>query len=126
MAALIEALNVQIDVLAAEVEQLFDQHAAAVIYRSQPGVASKLGPPLLGEFGEDPHRYVSAKARKSYAGTGPITRQSGRERATQTTSPARYVSSSSASSSTPSSSSSSAAGGTRTAVTHHARTVEAM
>jgi transposase IS116/IS110/IS902 family protein len=29
------------------------------------------------EFGDDPQRYVSAKARKAYAGTAPITRASG-------------------------------------------------
>ncbi len=39
-----------------------------------------LGPRLLGEFGDDPHRYAGAKARKNYAGTSPITRQSGRRR----------------------------------------------
>jgi hypothetical protein len=32
---------------------------------------------VLGEFGDDPHRYLDAKARKSYAGTAPITRASG-------------------------------------------------
>jgi hypothetical protein len=71
MVALIAAtaLNGQIDALAVEVERQFDQHPAAVIYRSQPGIASKLGPRLLGEFGDDPHRYASAKARKNYAGT---------------------------------------------------------
>jgi Transposase IS116/IS110/IS902 family len=69
-----------VNVVGAEFERYFDQHPAAVIYRSQPGVASKLGPRLLGEFGDDPHRYTSAKARKNYAGTSPITRQSGRKR----------------------------------------------
>ncbi len=29
------------------------------------------------EFGDDPDRYASAKARKAYAGTAPITRASG-------------------------------------------------
>ncbi len=80
MVAMIAALNGQIDVLGVEVERRFDQHPEAVIYRSQPGVAAKLGPRLLGEFGDDPHRYASAKARKNYAGTSPITRQSGRKR----------------------------------------------
>jgi hypothetical protein len=65
---------------AAEVERQFDQHPAARIYRSQPGVASKLGPWLLGESGDDPRRYASAKARTNYAGTTPITRQSGSKR----------------------------------------------
>ena len=33
---------------------------------------------MLAEFGDDPHRYRDAKARKNYAGTSPITRASGR------------------------------------------------
>ena len=32
---------------------------------------------MLAEFGDDPNRYVSAKSRKNYAGTSPITRASG-------------------------------------------------
>jgi Transposase IS116/IS110/IS902 family len=32
---------------------------------------------VLAEFGDDPQRYISAKARKAYAGTAPITRASG-------------------------------------------------
>jgi hypothetical protein len=32
---------------------------------------------MLAEFGDDPDRSVSAKARMAYAGTAPITRASG-------------------------------------------------
>jgi transposase len=32
---------------------------------------------VLAEFGDDPHRFSDAKARKNYAGTSPITRASG-------------------------------------------------
>ena len=32
---------------------------------------------VLAELGDDPDRYASAKARKAYAGTAPITRASG-------------------------------------------------
>ena len=35
---------------------------------------------MLAEFGDDPHRYADAKARKNYAGTSPITRQSGKQK----------------------------------------------
>ena len=35
---------------------------------------------MLAEFGDDPHRYTDAKARKNYAGTSPITRASGTRR----------------------------------------------
>jgi len=40
--------------------------------------AVTLAPALLGdEFGDDPHRYRDAKARKNYASTSPITQASG-------------------------------------------------
>jgi hypothetical protein len=35
---------------------------------------------VLGEFGDDPHRYHDARARKNYAGTSPITRASGNKK----------------------------------------------
>jgi len=39
-----------------------------------------LGARVLAEFGDDPQRYASAKARKNYAGTSPITRASGKKK----------------------------------------------
>jgi Transposase IS116/IS110/IS902 family len=36
-----------------------------------------LGARVLGEFGDAPHRYASAKGRKAFAGTAPVTRSSG-------------------------------------------------
>lgn len=56
----------------------FSRHPDAEIYLSQPGVGLTIGPRLLGEFGDDPSRYRSAKARKNAAQTSPITRQSGK------------------------------------------------
>ena len=35
---------------------------------------------MLGEFGDDPGRYESGKARKNYGGTSPITRASGKKK----------------------------------------------
>jgi hypothetical protein len=35
---------------------------------------------VLAEFGDDPHRYASAKNRKNYAGTSPVTRASGKKK----------------------------------------------
>ena len=75
--AIIEALNTQIDQMGVVVESHFGQHPDAEIYASQPGLGVILAARVLGEFGDDPHRYIDAKARKSYAGTAPITRASG-------------------------------------------------
>jgi transposase len=58
----------------------FEQHPSAEILRSLPGLGLVLGARVLAEFGDDPHRYADAKARKNYAGTAPITRASGKSR----------------------------------------------
>jgi len=57
----------------------FGRHRDAEIYTSLPGLAVVLGARVLGEFGDDPHRYADAKARKAYAGTAPITGASGKK-----------------------------------------------
>ena len=61
-------------------EEHFRRHPDAEIYLSQPGLGRILGARVLGEFGDDPHRYASAKARKNYAATSPVTRQSGKKK----------------------------------------------
>jgi transposase len=78
--AVITVLNEQVKVLESEVEAVFGRHPDAEIYLSQPGLGSVLGARVLGEFGDDPHRYATGKARKNYAGTSPITRASGKKK----------------------------------------------
>ena len=58
----------------------FGRHRDAEIYASQPRLGAILASRVLGEFGDDPHRFVDAKARKNYAGTAPITRASGKKK----------------------------------------------
>ena len=70
----------QIATLEGELEASFGQHPAAEIVLSQPGLGTILGARVLAEFGDDPDRYATAKARKNYAGTTPITRASGTRR----------------------------------------------
>ena len=48
--------------------------------RSQPGLGPVLAARVLAEFGDDPHRYADARARRNYAATSPITRASGTRR----------------------------------------------
>jgi transposase len=78
---IIAELNHQIDELGAALEDRFEQHPDADIYLSQPGLGDVLGARVLGEFGDDPDRYATAKSRKNYAGTSPRTIASGTKRA---------------------------------------------
>ncbi len=82
LAAVLVTLNEQIAVMQEQVEAYFGQHPAAEVILSQPGLGLVLGAWVLAEFGDDPHRYASAKARKNYAGTSPITRASGKKKTT--------------------------------------------
>jgi transposase len=78
--ALIRALNNQIDELGEVVAGYFGRHRDADIYASQPGLGTILSARIMAEFGDDPHRFADARARKNYAGTAPITRASGRRK----------------------------------------------
>jgi transposase len=78
--AVLVTLNEQVRTLQGQVEDHFGQHPAAEIIVSQPGLGPILGARVLAEFGDDPARYFTAKDRKNYAGTSPITRASGRKK----------------------------------------------
>ncbi len=78
--AVITAVSEQVKILQGQVEAHFGRHPDAEIYLSQPGLGAILGGRVLGEFGDDPHRYTDARARKNYAATSPITRASGKKK----------------------------------------------
>lgn len=80
--AVLTVLNAEIKTLAEQVDAHFGQHPAAEIMLTQPGLGTILGARVLAEFGDDPTRYATAKARKNYAGTSPITRASGKKKVT--------------------------------------------
>ena len=78
--AVLQTLNAEIRTLDGEVEAHFGQHPDAEVYLSQPGIGVILGARVLAEFGDAAGRYADAKSRKNYAGTAPITRQSGKSK----------------------------------------------
>jgi transposase len=80
LTVIIAALNGEIAKMERQVTACFRRHPDAAIYLSQPGTGEILGARQLGEFGDDPHRYASARARKNYASTSPVTRQSGKKK----------------------------------------------
>ena len=77
----ITGLNTAIAELETELASSFEQHPDADIYLSLPGLGDVLGARVLGEFGDDPDRYASAKSRRNYAGTSPLTIASGTKHA---------------------------------------------
>jgi transposase len=85
--AILTVLGSEITIMEEQVEAYFGQHPDADVYLSQPGLGVVLGARVLAEFGDDTNRYADAKARKNYAGTSPITRQSGKKKLVL----ARYV-----------------------------------
>ena len=85
--AILTTLNTQIELMEEQVGTHFGRHPDVEVYLSQPGLGAVLGARVLAEFGDDKNRYTDARARKNYAGTSPITRQSGKRKTVL----ARYV-----------------------------------
>ncbi len=81
MVGIINELNHQVADLEVELATHFETHPDADIYLSLPGLGVILGARVLGELGDDPNRFTTAKCRKNYAGTSPLTIASGRKRA---------------------------------------------
>ena len=96
-ARLIIALNEQIAAMEGRVKAHLLKHPDAEIYLSMPGIAEITGARVLAEFGDDPTRYASAKARKTTP--APVPSPAPRARAT----PSRPATSATTASPTPSS-----------------------
>jgi transposase len=87
LVSVITTFNAEVAAMERQVQACFGQTRDAEIYLSQPGLGPILAARVLGEFGEDKHRYATAKHRKNYAGTSPITRASGKKKTVL----ARYI-----------------------------------
>jgi transposase len=59
-------------------ELVFQQHPAAQIISSFPGLGPLTGARVLAEIGDDPARFETARDLKAYAGAAPVTRASGK------------------------------------------------
>lgn len=59
-------------------ELVFQQHPAAAIITSFPGLGPLSGARVLAEIGDDPDRFETARDLKAYAGAAPVTRASGK------------------------------------------------
>jgi transposase len=74
---MIRELNAQMTTLEQELTKSFELHPDAELYLSLPGLGFVLGARVIGEFGDDPNRYLDAKGRRAYSGMAPITKASG-------------------------------------------------
>ena len=72
------AMAKSVEDLQAELSREFDQHPLAPILRSAPGLGPVLAARVLAEIGYDATRFVTANGLRAFAGTAPITRESGR------------------------------------------------
>jgi transposase len=77
--AVIATLNQQVSRLQGQWRHILASPDAE-IYLSQAGLGEITGTRVLSEFGDNPHRYASGKARRNHAGTSPITRASGKKK----------------------------------------------
>ena len=59
---------------------LFHDHPDSGSFGSLPGAGAKLAPRLLSEFGSNREVFQTAEAIQCYAGTAPVTKQSGKSR----------------------------------------------
>jgi transposase len=62
----------------------FEQHAAAELLRSIPGLGPILAARVLAEVGDDPTRFGTAQGLRAFAGTAPITKASGKSKVVRT------------------------------------------
>ena len=74
---LLNALEAQLKDYRREIERLFQEHPDHDLFGSLPGAGSKLAPRLLSELGADRSLFESAQSLQCYAGTAPVSYQSG-------------------------------------------------
>jgi transposase len=77
LAKQLRILQAQLAEYRAAIEQLFSEHPDHDLFGSLPGAGVKLAPRLLAECGDDRGRFDDAQALQCYAGTAPISFQSG-------------------------------------------------
>ena len=79
--AVIATMSYQIPEISRDLEAGFELHPHAQVVRSRQDWGPFSAPGCSCEFGDEPDRCLTAKSRKSFAGTSPTTRASGTKRA---------------------------------------------
>jgi transposase len=76
----LRVLEDQLDEYRRRIGERFAQHPDHDLFGSLPGAGAKLAPRLLAELGDDRGRFDSAEGLQCYAGTAPVSYQSGKIR----------------------------------------------
>jgi len=74
---LLRTLQQQLDEYRRQIEALFQSHPDHDLFGSLPGAKKVLAPRLLAAIGADPRRYGSHQVLQCFAGTAPVSYQSG-------------------------------------------------
>ena len=74
---LLRTLQQQLEEYRKQIEALFQSHPDHDLFGSLPGAKKMLAPRLLGAIGSDPGRYTTFQVLQSFAGTAPISFESG-------------------------------------------------
>jgi transposase len=77
LAVMLRTLTQRLELYRERIEALFAHHPDHDLFGSLPGIGPKLGPRLLAELGSDRDRFESAQSLQCYAGTAPLTIESG-------------------------------------------------
>ena len=80
LARQLRTLQAQLDEYRAHINELFAKHPDHNLFGSLPGAGERIAPRLLGELGADRDVFDSPEALQCYAGTAPLTQQSGKKR----------------------------------------------
>lgn len=73
----LQTLQAQLRAYRSAIAERFARHPDHDLFGSLPGAGPKLGPRLLAEIGSRRDRFESAEGLQAYAGTAPVTFQSG-------------------------------------------------
>lgn len=68
----------EIAALEEDIREVYSNHPNKDLLESLPGIAATLGPVIGSEIGVNVSRYSNVKTLKAYAGSSPVTKQSGK------------------------------------------------
>ncbi len=74
---LLRTLQQQLEHYREQIEALFEKHPDHDLFGSLPGAKKVLAPRLLAAIGSDPSRYTTFEVLQCFAGTAPISFESG-------------------------------------------------